>query len=86
MSLETKRPRPPYTSIEVQFTVDGRLITTTTFADGEVTSKSEQYRMSGDSLLVSTEQFLVNASYSITDDELTVTTINFRAVLQRLPP
>ncbi len=84
VSVDSKRKREAFASKTVEFTADGRLITTTTFSNGPAENTIEQYRVNGAELLVSTERFLVNASFSIADDELIVTTGDFRAALARV--
>jgi len=73
-----------YRSKTIAFNENGVLTTTTTFADGSVDVTNERYRVSGGTLIINKEDYLVNAEYDLEGDELVLGAENWRAVLQRI--
>ena len=84
-SINSTKPVAPYTSKLVEFRPDGRIITTTTAADGKVEVADESYRVVQDTLIINKPGYLVNAKYKLEGNQLTVTDPGFSAVLARLP-
>ena len=74
-----------YASKMVEFKPNGRLLTTTTFADGKVTTDDEGYRVVDDILIVNKPGYLINAPFKIKGDKMTVETEEFKAVLSKMP-
>lgn len=74
----------PHRSLVVEFRKDGRVITTRTLPDGKVERADESYRVVGDTLIINRPGYIVNATYRIDGQELTVDAPKFRAVLERL--
>ncbi|MCB2185824.1 MAG: hypothetical protein KQJ78_05360 [Deltaproteobacteria bacterium] len=77
-------PDPPYQSYILEFTNDGWANTTETFANGAVTTDRERYRVTGDTLILNKPGYLVNATYFIDGNRLTVTSHQFQAVFERV--
>ena len=84
VSIAPKDHVPPYTSKIVEFRPYGRVITTTTNADGTVGVFDERYRVVGSALIVNKPGYLLNAKFGITGDEMIVSAEQFRAVLKRI--
>ncbi len=74
----------PYTSKVIEFQPTGYVTTTTTLSSGKVRSDEERYRVVDSVLIVNGDEFLINATYSISGDQMVVTANEFQAVLQRL--
>ena len=74
----------PYTSKIVEFRPHGRVITTTTNSDGSINVADESYRVVGGTLIVNRPGYIINASYRIDGDEMTVDAADFRAILRRI--
>lgn len=84
VSLNPRNIVPAYTSKIVDFQSNGRVVTTTTRPDGTVDVADETYRVVGDTLIVNKPGYLINARYSVSGGQLTVSADDFSAVLQRL--
>ncbi|MFG0257912.1 MAG: glycine zipper domain-containing protein [Phycisphaerales bacterium JB043] len=85
--VESVTPRDyvdPFTSKIVEFRNDGRVITTTTTPDGAVDETDETYRVVGSTLIINRPGYLINARYSVSNDQLVVSAEEFSAVLRRL--
>ncbi len=74
-----------FASMIVEFRPNGRVLTTTTGSDGMVRSADEAYRVVNDTLIINRSDYLINARFSMTADQLVVSAERFSAVLQRLP-
>ena len=74
----------PYTSKIVEFRSNGRIVTTTTLADGTVTEANESYRVVSDTLIINHDDYITNARFSVSGDELVVSAEEFSAVLRQL--
>lgn len=83
-SLVPKDKVPPYTSKIIEFRPYGRVITTTTNPDGSVAVADEHYRVVGNALIVNAPDYLINAEFGMSGDQLIVSAEDFRAVLKRL--
>ena len=75
---------PTYTSKVVEFRANGRVITTTTTADGGIDVFDESYRVVGTTLIVNKPGYIINARFQLAGDQLIISAENFSAVLQRL--
>ncbi len=84
VDLNPKDIVPEYASKIVEFRSNGRVITTTTTADGSVEVSDETYRVTGSTLIINRPGFLINARFSIDGDQLVVSAEEFSAVLERL--
>ena len=74
----------PFSSKVVSFGDDGFVDTTTTAPDGSVTRSSERFRVVGSTLIVNADDYMINARFDISGDQLVVSAEEFSAVLQRL--
>ncbi len=84
ISIVPKSIVTEYTSKIVEFKRNGRVITTTTKPDGTVEVFDEVYRVVGNTLIVNKPGYLINARFSISGNQLTVSDEEFSAVLSRL--
>ena len=84
VSLLPEDVADPFVSKTVDFRQDGRVVTTTTFADGGVDVSNENYRVVGDTLVINKPGYLINARFRLSNDQLIVNAEDFAAVLQRL--
>ena len=76
---------PAYQSKVIEFRNDGRVITTTTNADGTVDVFNERYRVVGNTLIVNKPGYIINAEFRMTaGNEMVVSADDFRAVLRRI--
>jgi hypothetical protein len=76
---------PAFASKIIEFRPTGRVIATTTFADGHLEVSDENYRVVDNVLIVNRRDFLINATFSIQEDQLIIIAEEFRAVLERMP-
>lgn len=83
-SLTATKPVPPYASKVIEFQPNGRVITTTTQADGKVVTADESYRVVNQTLIVNKPGYMVNADYAIEGNKLTVKDSGFTALLTKL--
>ena len=83
-SLNPPDAAPAFTSKQLEFRPNGHLITTTTRADGKVETADENYRVVGDTLVINSPGYLINAKYLISGDEMIVSAEDFSMVLRRL--
>jgi hypothetical protein len=75
---------PAYTSKIIEFGPDGHVVTTTTYPDGRVEIANEEYRVVGSTLIINKPGYIINAKYSISNNQLIMDADNFRAVMNRL--
>ena len=74
----------PYTSKIVEFRNNGRIVTTTTHADGTVSEENESYRVVADTLIINHDDYIINARFNVAGDELVISAEEFSAVLRQL--
>jgi hypothetical protein len=67
-----------------EFGRDGWVTTTTAYKDGRAGMDREDYRVVGSTLIVNKGDYLVNYSFSLQGDQLTVSNSKVRAVLKRI--
>jgi hypothetical protein len=84
-SLDVPGRENDYVSKVVEFKPNGRLLTTTSFGDGKVTTADEGYRVVDDILIVNKPGYLVNATFKVKGETMTVKTEEFTAVLKKMP-
>lgn len=84
VSLAPKDRVTAFASKIIEFRPYGRVITTTTTADGRVEEMDEYYRVVGQTLIIRGPKRLINAAYGISRDELIISADDFRAVLKRI--
>ena len=75
---------PAYTSRIVEFRPTGRVITTTTYPDGNVQVDDERYRVVGNTLVLNDDGYLINARFSIEGSQLVLDMPEWSTVLQKL--
>ena len=68
----------------MSFVDNSKVVTVTTQPGGESKSSIEKYRVVDNILIVNGEDHLINATYSVSGDQLVVVAESFRAVLERL--
>ena len=83
-SIEPEEEVPAFRSKIVEFKNNGQMITTTTLLDGDVAMDRENYRVVGDKLIINKPGYIVNATYRVRGNELTITADEFKTVLRRL--
>ncbi|MDA8239897.1 MAG: glycine zipper domain-containing protein [Nitrospiraceae bacterium] len=83
ISVEPK-PGKRHRSVISHFRHDGTAVTTKTDMDGKVEKTTEQYRIVGSTLILSTPNYVENAKFRIEGDKLFIDYGNGSAVLQRV--
>lgn len=83
ISVEPK-PERRHRSVISHFRHDGTAVTTKTDMDGKVEKTTEQYRIVGSTLILSTPNYVENAKFRIEGDKLFIDYGNGSAVLQRV--
>ena len=83
ISIEPK-PREHHKSVVSHFRHDGTVVTTKTDMDGKVRTTTEQYRVVGSTLILSTPDYVENATFKIDRDKLFIDYGNGSTVLQRV--
>jgi hypothetical protein len=76
--------KPKFDSMTVEFRPDGKVVTTRYEPGGTTTFTEEKYRIVGDTLIINKTDYIINAKYRITGNEMTIDCDRFRAVLQRV--
>ncbi len=84
ISLTPRSIVTEFTSKIIEFKRNGRIHTTTTRPDGSVEFFDETYRVVGNTLIINKPGYLINARFSISGNQLTVSAEEFSAVLSRL--
>jgi hypothetical protein len=77
-------PTPPYETYIVEFSPDGWLTTTETFADGSNKTDKEYYRVAGDTLIINNPGYIINAKYTLQGKSLNVRLDDYSAVFMRI--
>ncbi|MGI9344592.1 MAG: hypothetical protein ACR2QV_17320 [Gammaproteobacteria bacterium] len=85
ISLVTDEPYPDYQSIVVTFQTNSKATTMTVWKSNEIETFIDNYRVVDNVLILSGEDYLVNAKYSIQDDQMVLVAEDFRAVLELIP-
>lgn len=79
-----KDPKADFRGKTVEFGRDGWVKTTTTYNDGRTSTDSENYRVSGNTLIVNKGDYLVNFKFMLKGDEVAVDNSKVRALLKRI--
>ncbi len=74
----------PYASKVIEFRSNAHIITTTTDRNENVNSHTENYRVVGSTLIINKPGYIINAQYSLSGNQLIVSSEDFRAVLKRI--
>ncbi|HET6515549.1 MAG TPA: glycine zipper domain-containing protein [Thermodesulfovibrionales bacterium] len=77
-------PAKSHKSIVSHFRKDGTVVTTKTNLDGKVETTTERYRIVGSTLILSTKDYVVNATFKIDGKKLIIDYGNGSSVLQRV--
>ena len=80
----TMKDKPQYQSMTVEFTKDGKLVTTQINPDGTKKIEEERYRIVDQALVIHKTDYIVNATYALYGNELVITADDFKAVLKRI--
>jgi uncharacterized protein YcfJ len=80
----TMKDKPQYQSITVEFTPDGKIVTTRVNPDGTKKIEEERYRIVDQTLIIHKTDYIVNATYALYGNELTITAEDFKAVLKKI--
>jgi hypothetical protein len=78
------QPAKRYESKIVEFKSGGRVSTITTEPGGYVSSTEEQYRVVGDTLVVNKPDYVINAKFRISGNQLILSADNLSAVLEKI--
>jgi hypothetical protein len=76
--------KPLYESMIVEFKPNGEMVTTKHEPGGTMTITEERYRITGNTLIINKPGYMINATYNVRGNQLTVNCEQFRAVLQRI--
>ena len=74
---------PPYETYIIEFSKDGWLTTTETFADGKTKTDKENYRVTGDTLIINKPGYIINAKYTMQNKQLNVMLDNYKGVFMQ---
>jgi hypothetical protein len=78
------KPQKRHKSVVSHFRHDGNVVTTKTNMDGKVETTTERYRIVGSTLILSTPDYVENATFKIDGNKLFIDYGNGSAVLQRV--
>ncbi len=79
-----KKDMPEYESIIVEFKPNGEVVTTINEPGGTMTVTEERYRIVGNDLIVNKPGYIINATYKVKGNQLTIDCEQFKAVLERV--
>ncbi len=79
-----KEDMPEYESIFVEFKSNGEVVTTRHEPGGTMTITEERYRITGDTLIINKPGYIINATYRVQGNQMTVDCLQFHAVLERV--
>ncbi len=80
----TMKDKPQYQSMTVEFTKDGKIVTTQINPDGTKKIEEERYRIVDQGLIIHKTDYIVNATYALYGNELVITADDFKAVLKKI--
>jgi len=76
--------KPSYESIIVEFKPNGEVVTTRNEPGGTKVVTEEHYRVVDNVLIINRPDYIINATYKITGDQMIVDCEQFRAMLRRI--
>ena len=76
--------KPSYESIIVEFKPNGEVVTTRNEPGGTKLVTEERYRVVDNLLIINRPDYIINATYKITGNQMVVDCEQFRAVLRRI--
>jgi hypothetical protein len=77
-------PIPEYRSMVITFQMNSKVTTLTIYNDNEIETFVDSYRVVEDVLILSGEDFVVNAKYSIENSQMVLVAPGLRAVLEEI--
>ena len=80
----TMKNKPQYQSITVEFTPDGKIVSTLIKPDGTKKVEEERYRIVDQTIIINKTDYIINAKYALYGNELQITTDKFKAVLKKI--
>jgi hypothetical protein len=80
----TPKPEKSFKSTVAHFRTDGTVVTTRTALDGKVLKETEKYRVVGSTLILSKPDYVVNTTFTIKGDKLTIDYGNGNVVMKRV--
>ncbi len=84
LSLVSDRAPEDYASIVVTFQTNDKVTTLVTYRNGDFETQPESYRVVGNTMVINGPDYIVNAEYLMTGDELILSAPNFRSVMERV--
>lgn len=86
ISLEGTAEEIPedYASIVVTFQTNTQVTTLTTFRDGRVKTNVERYRIVEDTMVINSDDYIINARFDLHHDQLILVADDFRAVFEKV--
>jgi hypothetical protein len=75
---------PEYTSMTLEFKPNGEVVTTRHEPGGTMTVTEERYRIVSNTLIINKPGYIINATYRIQGNQLTIDSEQFHAVLQKI--
>jgi hypothetical protein len=79
-----KKDMQGHKSMTVEFKPNGEVVTTRHEPGDTMTVTEERYRIVGDTLIINKPGYLINATYQVRGNQLTINCEQFRAVLERV--
>lgn len=77
-------PTPPYETYIIEFSPDGWLKTSETFADGTKKTDKENYRVAGDTLIINKPGYIINAKYVMENKRLKIMLDDYNAEFKQV--
>ena len=84
VSISPANKVPKFTSKTVMFRDDGKVVTTTVYPNKSKDVTTENYRVTGNTLIVNRRGYLTNYKFSISGNTMVATAQNLKITLKRL--
>ncbi len=84
VSIKPANKVPKFTSKTVAFQNDGKVVTTTVYPNKSKDVTTENYRVTGDTLIVNRRGYLVNYKFRINGNTMVATAQNLKITLKRM--
>jgi len=84
ISFESNKPMPKYHSVVVSFQTNTKITTLTVDPSGKVESKVETYRIVDDVIIISGQDYVINAKWSVMNRQLVIVAADRRIVLEEV--
>ena len=82
--VDDKDPVPDFYSMVVTFTTNTRLTTLTAWGDGHTEVAAESYQLLDDVIVLVGDDYVVNAKFTIDDNQMIVVSPEMRLVLEKV--